>query len=518
MHDVSTATSANIRRFAALGGAILFFCAALAVTSGAGPGLDPDSMAYIGASRSLAEHGELRVPLGKWELPDTSLTLTVWPPAFSVAMAGAQLFGATPLSSARIVIALAAALTIGGAVLLLYGAVPIGGLVLGVAALAVTPSFVSVHISVLSEPLFLALLTLTLLGMVEENIPLSGFGAAAAVMTRYAGVSAGGAVAIWFFWVTKGSLSKKLKAAIISAAPSVIAFLAWMAHNASVKAVQSGIRISYYPGVAGTLREGIETATGWLAPSLTGVVATITAAFALFLLVAAIAASFGREKSSGSDSRRRSRKIFAAAALLLGCYLAVLILSRALVAREIRFDERILAPAFLLTELMLIPVSADALRADRRVTRVFGAAVVALWIAASVVTDVPEVTDAIQDGNDFAASEWKTSPTIAWTKDEARGIAIYTNWPAAIYFNGGRAAYDLPTTMNPDTVRLFSRTVAARHGIFVAFNERNPDYPPSDSLAAAAQLIRLKQFSDGSVWIPSAASAPAAGRSGAPRR
>jgi hypothetical protein len=249
------------RRTAVIAGiaGVVSFSGALAVTSGRGPGLDPDSLAYVGASTSLADHGKLEVPLGKWQLADSTVPLTVWPPGFSIAMAVPQRAGVAPLIAARIVIAVAASVTAATVVILLSSVVPLTGALAGLLVILLTPAFLDVHTSVLSEPLFLACVAVVLFGMTRERPLMTGLSAAAAVLTRYAGLSAGAAGAIWFLFFTRGTLGERIRRATLAAAPSAIAFAAWMIHNARVTVVQSTIRISYHPGTLQTIREGLET-------------------------------------------------------------------------------------------------------------------------------------------------------------------------------------------------------------------------------------------------------------------
>jgi len=402
------------------------------------------------------------------------------------------------------VLALSAAVTVACALLLLFFAeVPLPVAVLGVLAIAVTPAFVSIHISVLSEPLFIACLMLTLLEMVRMNPASAGLAAAGAVMTRYAGVSAGAAVAIWFFSTTNGSPVKRFKRAALASAPSVISFLVWIAHNARVKTLQSSLGISYHSGLLLALRDGAATAIAWIAPSLTGTFSLLVAAILVVLLSVATIAALRRVKTPPAESPARARRLVAATGALLACYLAVIVFSRVFVGGGILFDARILSPAFLLLEMIFIVLVQRALDSASRTARSAAVAIAVAWICASIIENAPLVTDAVQDGNDFAASDWRDSPTITWVRSIAANQPVYTNWPPAIYFGAGRSAYDLPTTPNPDTVRIFAENLAARNGVLVAFDSPNPDYPPTDSLAAAAHLIRLKRFSDGTIWVPS---------------
>ena len=488
------------RAFALLAGLIAFL-GALAITSGHGPGLDPDSMAYVGAATSLSRGHGLRVPLGKWDGPDSTVALTVWPPAFPIAMALPQLGGASPIASARITVAVAAAMTAILLVLLLGGAASAGETAVVAAIVMATPAFIGVHLSVLSEPLFLASLMLTLYGMSRDKPGLAGIGAMMAVMTRYAGVSAGAAAAVWFLLITRGPIGERLRRAAIASVPAAAAFLGWMIHNATVTVVQSPIRLAYHPGTGGTITEGLAETVAWIAPGAASTVAFVLTAFFFALVVAAAVKNIRAKRRPGFPARTAEDSVAHPAAILLAAYVAVIVFSRAFVGGSIRFDQRILAPAFLLAEILLAAIFLRALRASPSWMRAAAAAVSALWIAAAIRSEGPVVLDSIQDGNDFAASDWRTSPTVEWVRGNAVRHPVFTNWPAEIYFNAHRTPFDIPTTAEADSLGLFRRKLLAANGFFVAFDVRNTDYPPSDSIAGGAGLTLVKRLDDGSIWM-----------------
>jgi hypothetical protein len=471
---------------------LIAFSAALSITSGYGPGLDPDSLAYVGAATSFASRGKLDVPLGPWNSPEPKVPLTVWPPAFSVAMSVPQRMGIAPLTAARIILALAAAVSAATVVILFSDATPVAFALAGVIIVLLTPSFVGAHISVLSEPLFLACLTLTLFAMARERPLFAGLSAAAAVMTRYAGVLAGAAAAVWFLFFTGGPLRARIRRAILAGAPAAIAFAAWMAHNSKATVVQSSIAVSYHPEIASTLRQGVETTLTWIAPGLTPLSATLVA----ILVGAAIAVALFKWKR---ESHRQAR-VVPAAGVLLASYVATIVVSRMFVGGSILFDWRILAPAFLLIEIAMIAGLSRAVAASPLWVRALASGALVVWLAGSIRADTAIVEDAVEDGNDFAATEWRTSPTIEWAMRQSAERPIYTNWPPAVYFDAHRAAFDVPVDLDSETVAEFKAVLASRNGAFVAFDARNPDYPPSDSLARAAGLVQLKKFSDGAVW------------------
>jgi hypothetical protein len=144
---------------------IAAFALVLTVTDPPGPGLDPDALSYMGAARSLVEHGTYRIPTAPWTSADSTSTLAHFPPGYSTALALPVALGMAAPQAARLVEALAASVTVTTLVFVAGAATTaLAGALLGVALLA-TPAMATVHLSVLSEPLFLALLALTLAAM-----------------------------------------------------------------------------------------------------------------------------------------------------------------------------------------------------------------------------------------------------------------------------------------------------------------------------------------------------------------
>ena len=84
---------------------------ALWVTAAPGPGLEPDSMSYVGAAERLVRHGSLDVPTAYWWEPDSTSSLGSFPPGFSLAIAISTALGVAPVQAARLVIVVAAAAT-----------------------------------------------------------------------------------------------------------------------------------------------------------------------------------------------------------------------------------------------------------------------------------------------------------------------------------------------------------------------------------------------------------------------
>jgi Dolichyl-phosphate-mannose-protein mannosyltransferase len=497
------------------------FALVFAITSGAGPGLDPDAMAYLGAATSMAQQGTLRVPSSEWDAEDSTSALTTWPPVFSIAMAIPRAAGVGSLLSARIVNAVAAFITATVLFLLFGGAAGTVAAVCGVVAVFVTTAIVGVHLSVLSEPLFLACLALTLVAMVRAEgsgatsrrtsapgqrdwtrRPLvAGIPAALAAMVRYAGVCAPAAVVLWFFFSGRKSLRARFADAAEAAVVPAIVIAGWLLRSMRVGHGNGSPELALYGHFGPTFREATQTFAEWLAPGMYPPILQLIVALALAIGVLAVVVNGVRRCDTPT------RTFLTADALLLSCYLFVLISARVLVVGEIPFDFRLLAPAILLAEGAIVVAAARYLTgATSNVRRVVIAAC-ALWFAASLTQSARDASEAITEGSDFASSDWRASPTLEWVRSRSGGRTLFSNWPAAIYFRTSRIARDVPQSLDSTDLRVFGEILERSHGALVAFSSQNPDYPPGNSIARALGLVEAGQFSDGTVWVsPTAGS------------
>lgn len=519
--EADAALRARKRAWPALALGVGAFALVFAITSGAGPGLDPDAMAYLGAATSMAQQGTLRVPSSQWNAEDSTSALTTWPPAFSIAMAIPRALGVGSLLSARIVNAVAAFITATVLFLLFDGAAGTVVAVCGVAAVFVTTAIVGVHLSVLSEPLFLACLSLTLAAMARADDggttllrgsapaqrdwtrrPLvAGIPAALAAMSRYAGVCAPAAVVLWFFFSGRKSLRARFADAAEAAVVPVIVIGSWLLRSARVGDSSGTPELALNGHLGPTLREGMQTLAEWLAPGVHPPMAQAIVAVLLATGVVAVIANGVR--CSGKPVRRFLR----ADALLLCSYIFVLMSARVLVGDAIPFDFRLLAPAILLAEGAIVVAVARYLTGATRGGRRVVVAACALWFAASLTQSARDASDAITDGSDFASSDWRESPTLEWVRSRSAGRTLFSNWPAAIYFSTSRIARDTPQSLDSAGLREFGEILERSHGALVAFSSQNPDYPPGNSIARALGLVEAGQFSDGTVWVsPTAGS------------
>jgi hypothetical protein len=472
----------------------------LVMTDPPGPGLDPDSMSYLGAAESLLRHGALRIPAGHWSDADSTAPLDHFPPGFPLAIAVPAAFGAPSVQAARGVEAAAAFATVALAVWLVGGVAGIGaGAVAGVLLLA-SPSLAFDHWQVMSEPLCLALLMTTLALMVSSKRPLLyGATAALAGLVRYAGAAASGAVVLWAFG-RNGTLGERTRRAALAAAPSVVLHALWVLRTD----LESGTVRSF--GLRGnlgpTLRQLLATLGGWLAPAVPpswaqGLIAVALGAAGAALLLRGLRARSG-EGGIAAPVDAPLQRLLSAALLLAACYAALVLFSRLFVDETIPFDERLLSPFIMLVEVAAAAGLAAAWRAAR--PRAALACVGVLWLGASAWATVSAVVDATDGGWGYSSDEWRGSALGRWLRTNARRGPIYSNNPAAAYFLTLRPTRDVPDGLDADSVRAFGRLLAARRGVLVRFpNDFDPAAEP-DSIAGRLALPLLAVFPEGAVW------------------
>ena len=477
----------------------LAFAGALGITSGAGPGLDPDSMSYMQAANSLAHGGALRDVQRDWASVDSTMPLAHWPPGYSVAIAGVERLGLDALRGARLIDALAAFVTIAVITWLVAGVTDTAaGIVAGLLVM-VTPAVVQVHESILSEPLFIALLVLTLAAMARLPArPLvSGTIAGLASVVRYAGLALVGGVVLWQL-ARAGSRRERVVRAATAALPAIVLQGLWVlrtVHRAGPSAIR---QISLYGEIASTLREGWRTTSAWLVPGMGEAWGIFVAAGVAVLIVVAI---------QESRPLRERQAPAMAAVLLAACYLGLVLASRLIADPGIPLDDRLMAPLLVLLEVAMVLVVAPAWQGWPRAARVLVAVLVTVWWGAALRVSITSARYATHTGNDFAEDCWRDSPLAAWVRANGEGHALYTNVPEALYFHAGRLSHELPDEHDPKTMASFADTLARRNALVIAFDETCGVVTYLDSMLARLPLHEVVSVPTGRVLAPSEPSA-----------
>lgn len=509
--------------------AVLIVSCALAISAGAfrltappGPGLDPDALSYLGAAESMVAHGTYRIPVAPWYSDSLTQPLAHFPPGFATTIAAPMTLGVDARLAARLVEALSAGAAAALLMLALWPAAGAWGATLGALAVVLTPHWVTVHLSVLSEPLFLAFVTLLLWSMTRHRraSALHGVIAALATMVRYAGLSLAGAAALWALLDKRATWRARIARAATAVAPSLIAMALWTATRAHAPGKAAPIRkFAVYGDWAPTLNEGARTIGHLLAPSMEWNPVPWLAAIGTAIAMAALVWSgqrtgFEESPTPLQDDVRfdAQRELSRAAGVIALAYVGLIFASRLLADPAIPFDFRLAVPLVPLLMAWVACVAARAWTMISKPSKVFGVLAFTVWCVAAVIANEEQVTYALTEGSDFASTEWRNSPTLDWARTQGADRALFTNWPCAIWFHQHRNVRDLPNALDAATMTSFVAHLRKQNGVVVAWNVQSPETANADSLVARAGLVRVATFDDGAIYEapPLVAIAPAA--------
>ena len=490
------------------------FWGVIELTEPPGPGLDPDALSYLGAGTSLGHGHGLRVPSSSWSSNDSTAPLVHFPPGFPAVIAVGVAGGATAVNAARFIEATAAAITV---VSIMLAASLAGGAVAAIVAIGVagaTPALLAVHASVLSEPLFLALLSLFTWQLARERRAndlnrtlLLGALAAAATLVRYAGVSLVFAVVFEAWWTVDGAWRStwrtRARRALVAAELPAVALAIWTVTRPHEEGAEKIREVGIYTHELGrTLYNGASTVAHWLAPGVDSKAAVIVAAALVFAVLSGLPWRTIRAARQGLLPAVE-RRLYRAVAIVVASYVLVVAGSRLLADPGIPFDDRLLAPVFLLIApafgVALAALWRDLVR-DRRELILLTAGFTASWIWGSAQVGAGYAADLRVDGGDLAAHEWTASPLVAWAARAPRGTPLYSNWPAAVWFHTARPTHEMPDDLDSSTALEFRAKIEREHGALLAFTARARDYAAPDSLAALAGLVAVERWPGGTIW------------------
>lgn len=490
------------------------FVLVLVITELPGPGLDPDALAYLGGAESVAAHGTYRMPSALWSSADSTEPLAHFPPGYSTVLAVPVRLGMAPPQAARLVQAIAAFVTVTTLALLVSATTSWMLAVFLALSLLVMTSMHEVHVSVLSEPLYLACLSLVLVAMVRAPTrPLyAGIPAAVGLMTRYAGLSLVGAVVVWSL-VQAGSWSTRMKRAAIACLPALLLEIPWVIRTREAQGAEEIRTFAVYGNLGKTLAQGAATITAWLVPdaALDSITIPHRGAIAIaVVIVLAVLVSIGVLRArwatrSATPAGESTPRLLSAIALLVVCYLGLVGASRLLADPDIPLDERILAPVLLLlTTFVAVGLYYWWSGTRLIVARVVVGIALGVWWCGSFLATRDEVHYALAYGSDLAGMQWSESELLSWTHGEGRASTLWSNWPAAVYFHLHRPARELPKNkdMTPTTLAAFVDSVRKRDGRVLLFNTQDGEYPSNAVLRKLPGLRLLDSLRDGIVLSP----------------
>ena len=463
----------------------------MVATSRYGPGLTPDSLAYVSAAESLA--------LGQGFRDHEGRPLVLFPPLYPLVLAPGTWLGAAALSVVR---AVNVACTVGIVVVgfsIARRHISSPGLRLAVlAAFVLSGPVLLVARHAWSEPLFL-FLTLAATYCLERALSSdrgwvvgSAGLVALACLTRYVGVAliAGGALSLLF---KRGPRRRKMATVATFVLVSGLPLALWLVRNLVVAGSATGGRPSSSDNVATGIGRALSGMGTWLVgdwvPRTLG--AGLMVAFLLGVARLLVV----------SDQRSLIPLTATTGALFLAT-----IASAGITAVDV-FDDRLLSPFYVPLVIFAFVVL------DRWAEKWNGTVVLAvagLWLLAVPTIDVAsETVRARQAGaGGYAHRDWQESEVMQALREGTATTPLWTNAPAAVWFlldgrearlSPRRHAYRSPDTPTNDLAQL--EAVLAQGPVTLAwFDQRaEPYFLRPDELAELFDVETLTTSHDGQI-------------------
>lgn len=408
-------STSRLHLFALVAVAVAAAALLLATTRTWGLGVSYDSVVYVQASDSLSS-----IPLPQPR--DNGGEPLYWlAPIYPLALKaiGGSYMGARFLNG---LLLLVATLLIGAITWRSLGSR--SGLAAG-ALYAFSPAVFATHLNLLAEPLYLVLATAAL-GLIAQRHPtLAGLTAAAAVLTRYAGLPL----------ILTGAIVFRGRDRIRFLTWSIAPYLAWIVRNELVAGQTTGRQVRWHPPDWEVLERGLRTAGHllWTDGHLPSITLPFGAAGLLLQLVAAAALVVALLRAE----RRNVPPLVVVGMIHAGLYCAFLAVTVSLFDAATPVDARLLVPvvpALVLTIAWLTrrtPVAALVLACALAVATLQQARTVSLY------------------GLDYSGRIWSAATFDGVSLPSGD---LHSNWPAAVAYFTGRSPQRLPRPADTHTL------------------------------------------------------------------
>ncbi len=334
---------------------ILGIASELYLTRG-GPGASGDSVHYMdGARNLLAGKG-----YGRTRGDGAIVPITMFPPFFSIALAGFDLLGLEPFQAARYFNAVLFGINLALIGLLIYRSsrsklASLSGVLLAFTALR----FMTIHAWVMSEPLYITLTLLAFLSLTiyrkndsRSLLILAGVIVGLAAITRHVGLSLIAAAPVWVLLFTGKGKRWNWAGAILVGIASLVPVAPWYIRDSLVSSTVGGRLVSYYPIPYAMVKVILSEFSFWAIPSWLHIDWRLGLVLFGILVAAGLVVFFRKEIArhpSGQEQQQPETDGLAALALLYVLFYALILFVDA-VFLDASLDEpayrRFLIPAF----------------------------------------------------------------------------------------------------------------------------------------------------------------------------
>lgn len=410
--------------------------AILIATAPHGPQVTTDSVHYLSMADNLRSgHGLISF---------SGSPVTVFPPGFSIVLAGAGEIADSSLLGVRILNALCMAFVVVAGWLLLRRHVRTRALRLaGVASLAVAPTLFLISSSAWSEPLFVSLVLAAALAMetaVEQPrarrwVVAAALLAGASFAVRYSGmwlIGTAGFVLLAANRITVNRRERVQRGGLFLLIASIVPALVVVRNLGLDEGLPLGAHGTAATSFSENASATVDVIRGWLLPDVEAL--SLRSELVAALIAAAAVAVLSWRRGPDRHAREPARAPLWPLALLAFGYLLFLLASTARVFTD-PIGPRLLVPAFVpmlvvafsvVDRLVATPVSRVPLAAAV-------AGVVVLWLGAQLQVTRGAFSSLRHNGAGYTEARWRNSELASLVRDRAPRYVV-TNYPAPLYF------------------------------------------------------------------------------------
>lgn len=542
-HALGAEASRVARRGVAIAGVIIFALLAAAIAAFAtreGAGLTPDSRGYLLVAEQIAlGHGVVMLDGSGNKVP-----LTHCPPLYPIMLwAGDVLLPGSPQAAARLMNIAFFALNVALVGLLAWRASNRSAVAVILAAglAAVANDLLLIHSMVWTEPTFLfcTFASLYCLGKYLDTgrvgvLVLAAALAGVAFATRYAGAALMLASGLLVLLGTRKAWGRRILDAAIFSAISAGGMLLWLFRNAQNTRDADGHAFAVHLPNTSDAKNALTTVASWaiawyppegtpkrvlIAAMVFGLLVALGAAALLVrMLRSARRTRAGAGDISGPAGDRASATpvdppigagLRRALVWFVPVYVGFVLVSVSFFDAHVPLDRRILSPVHV---VLIVLVAAAIALASGGAARRAGAAAIALLIAVHGLRAVPWAAAApAADDLVYASRQWRSSPTIAATRNIPAGTTIFTNGVDAMYLRADRFAMPLPRVTDPMKAARDKRYRKSMNGMrdylnawggYVVYFSNIPRayIVTADELVKAMELELVHELPDGIIY------------------
>ncbi|GIV66500.1 MAG: hypothetical protein AB1457_02775 [Chloroflexota bacterium] len=441
-------TKAPLFNFLPLIALVLFSCGIFIYSTKWGIGTSPDSAAYIGVAENILAGKGLTMPYGN----PPGQFLTFFPPLYPVFLSVVGLSGISILQSARLlhVILVSVNLWIFFSYLqkLLPSSVSWLSTIL-LLPMALSSSFIKLHIMAWSEPLFLVGgfggMYFAALGLSRNQNKVVLFGSLLLGLTcliRYSGFVFIAVLVLGILLLRNEKFWNNLLFSIYLSLPALLMTGIWISWNFIISNTFANRGFEFHLIQKTQLQQGLDTISSWLfiPTTLPGIIKIGILGFCASLFLLAIFRNL-------NYFERESKFIAVFLIIFSVLYPIFLVISITFFDANTPLDDRILSPLFLSFWLLLATGIGQWLR-NSSIKREYQIAsvilVISLFCGISIARNIKIFQNYHSNGIGFSHLQWRDSELIKQIKQLPPQTTIFTNSPEAIYLLTGRPSIPLP--------------------------------------------------------------------------